>query len=136
MKVDLEKFAQIVDQRPRDLWSSVDNILTGEGERTAFDVKVFLDTMCRLDSLIEEAKEVWKDLSECIDKGETCTRKSSSSDNVKIGETLMHFDAAVALMDDDIREELHDKMCSCSDQAFLDAYCKTHRYAYGEEFTV
>lgn len=44
------------------------------------------------------------------------------------------FDAAVNLMDDDIREELHLEMAPCSEQEFFDAYCSAHEKAFGEEF--
>jgi hypothetical protein len=37
------------------------------------------------------------------------------------------FDAAVALMDDDIREELHAELSPCTEQHYAD---------YGEEFTI
>lgn len=37
-------------------------------------------------------------------------------------------------MDDDIRERLHSQMAPCSDQDFFDAYCKTHREQFSEEF--
>ncbi len=43
------------------------------------------------------------------------------------------FDAAVELMDDDIREALHDKIAPCSDQAFIDAYVAAHAEAFGGE---
>ena len=49
------------------------------------------------------------------------------------------FDAAVELMDDDIREELHAKLAPCSDQAFLDAYEAHHNAQtakFGCEFIV
>lgn len=39
---------------------------------------------------------------------------------------------AVALMYDDIREDLHMLMCPCSPQEFFDAYCERHHYFFGE----
>lgn len=44
------------------------------------------------------------------------------------------FEAAVNLMDDDLREELHDEMAPCSDQEFADAYAKAHEERFGEQF--
>ena len=44
------------------------------------------------------------------------------------------FDAAVALMDDDIREEVHADIAPCSEQEFFDAYCKAHYDRFGEDF--
>ena len=46
------------------------------------------------------------------------------------------FDAAVALMDDDIREELAAELAPCSDQRFFNAYLEQHYADYGEEFTI
>nr|DAF04482.1 MAG TPA: hypothetical protein [Caudoviricetes sp.] len=46
------------------------------------------------------------------------------------------FDAAVALMDDDIREELHEELSPCSAQRFFNAYLEQHYADYGEEFTI
>jgi len=47
------------------------------------------------------------------------------------------YDAAVMLMDDDIRNRLHDDMpLGVSAQDFVDAYCAAHRDAFGEDFVV
>jgi hypothetical protein len=46
------------------------------------------------------------------------------------------FDTAFALMDNDIREELHEELSPCSDQRFFNAYLEQHYADYGEEFTV
>lgn len=43
------------------------------------------------------------------------------------------FDAAVVLMDDEIREELHGEMAPCGDQEFADAYAKAHARKFGGE---
>lgn len=44
------------------------------------------------------------------------------------------FDAAVALVDDDIREEIAKELAPCTEQEFFDAYCKAHEDKYGEEW--
>lgn len=44
------------------------------------------------------------------------------------------FDAAVMLMDDETREEVHAELAPCSDQEFFDAYCKRHLRKTGEAF--
>lgn len=44
------------------------------------------------------------------------------------------FDAAVALMDDDIREEIARELAPCTEQEFFDAYCKAHEDKYDEEW--
>lgn len=41
------------------------------------------------------------------------------------------FDAAVNLMDDDIREAVHSDIAPCSEQDFFSAYCKAHLEAFG-----
>jgi len=46
------------------------------------------------------------------------------------------FQAALMLMDDDIRERLHVKMAECTDQEFYDAYCEAHYAEFGENFIV
>lgn len=57
--------------------------------------------------------------------------------NVKIGENEYYFDAAVLLMDDEIREALHALMTPCSDQEFMDAYILAHAEKFnGEAFSV
>jgi hypothetical protein len=45
------------------------------------------------------------------------------------------FDTAVALMDDDIREELHAQGIE-NEQAFLNAYVAAHRAKFNEDFAV
>ena len=42
------------------------------------------------------------------------------------------FDAAVRLMDDEIRERLHSEMAPCEEQRFFSAYEKAHEEKYGE----
>lgn len=44
------------------------------------------------------------------------------------------FDAAVALMDDEIREQIHDELAPCTEQEFFSAYEKAHAAKYGEEW--
>ena len=48
----------------------------------------------------------------------------------------IHFDACVNLMDDDIREDLHNTLAPCDPQVFLDAYCMAHTRKYHEFFIV
>lgn len=47
-----------------------------------------------------------------------------------------YFDAAVALMDDDLREELHAELAPCGKQEFFDEYCRRHQEKFGEEFVI
>lgn len=46
------------------------------------------------------------------------------------------YDAAVVLMDDEIREDLHNKLAPCTEEEFLEAYIEAHFQKYGEEFTI
>jgi len=48
----------------------------------------------------------------------------------------VNYEGAVALMDDEIREAVHFKLGSCSNQAFYNAYCEEHFKKYGEHFEV
>ncbi|WP_293969632.1 DNA-binding transcriptional regulator [uncultured Ruminococcus sp.] len=49
------------------------------------------------------------------------------------------YDIAVNMMDDEIREQLHEKLVmqsdeDCTEQKFFDEYCKAHEEKYGEEW--
>lgn len=46
------------------------------------------------------------------------------------------YDAAVALMDDDIREEIHRDLAPCTDLDFLVEYMKRHKEKYGIDFVI
>ena len=48
--------------------------------------------------------------------------------------TEIDYEAAVMLMDDDIREKIHSDLAPCTDQEFFHAYCKAHEEKYGEDF--
>ena len=48
--------------------------------------------------------------------------------------TKIDFDAAVNLMDDEIRGNLNEEMSPCSEQEFFSAYEKAHKEKYGEEW--
>ena len=44
----------------------------------------------------------------------------------------IRFNAAVSLMDDELREEVHTRLAPCSPQDFFDAYCVQYEKASGE----
>ena len=46
------------------------------------------------------------------------------------------YDAAVQLMDDEIREELHRELAPCSDEEFLTSYMERHEQKYGVPFVI
>lgn len=49
---------------------------------------------------------------------------------------IVYYNAAVSMMDDDIREELCFALAPCSPQEFVDEYCKQHYKKFGEVFQV
>ena len=50
---------------------------------------------------------------------------------------LVNYEVAVAMMDDDLREQLHREMAPCSNQEFYDAYVKAHAAKFnGEKFQI
>lgn len=46
------------------------------------------------------------------------------------------FNTAVNLMDDEIREAVHEEFSPCTELEFLKEYMKRHKEKYGKEFTV
>jgi hypothetical protein len=46
----------------------------------------------------------------------------------------VNYEAAVILMDDDLREKLQMKLSPCSRQEFFDEYAKAHQEKYNEGF--
>lgn len=49
---------------------------------------------------------------------------------------LCNWEQTVALMDDDLREEVHNDLCPCTKFAFLKEYMLLHEDKYGEAFTI
>jgi len=48
--------------------------------------------------------------------------------------THTDFDAAVALMDDELRERIHLETAPCTEEEFLAAYGAAHQAQFGEAF--
>ena len=46
------------------------------------------------------------------------------------------YQAAVELMDDEIREAVHQELSPCTDEEFLAEYMKRHAEKYGMDFVV
>ena len=46
------------------------------------------------------------------------------------------FESAVMLMDDEIREEIHEGFAHCTELVFLEEYMKVHEQKYGVPFVV
>jgi len=53
---------------------------------------------------------------------------------VILNDAPVDFAAAVAIMDDEIRENVHAAMAPCSQQAFIDAYCLAHAAEFNANF--
>ena len=51
-----------------------------------------------------------------------------------LNDAEIDFDAAVELMDDDLREELHRELAPSMKQEFFTAYEKAHAAKYGVEW--
>lgn len=54
---------------------------------------------------------------------------------VILNEMEVYYDACIALMDDEIREELHGEGIE-DEQEFLDRYAELHEQKYGETFDI
>lgn len=74
----------------------------------------------RIEGLAEEDDDVWNLLREASG----CVENKSGA--------WISFEQAVELMNDDLREEIHDKMAPCSDQEFFTAYEEAHEEKFGE----
>lgn len=48
--------------------------------------------------------------------------------------TEINYNAAVSLMDDDLREELANELAPCTEQEFFTSYEKAHEKKFGEEW--
>ena len=55
---------------------------------------------------------------------------------VNVNGNEVSMDAAVMLMDDEIREAVNFDIAPCTEQEFVDEYCKRHFEKYGEDFIV
>ena len=55
---------------------------------------------------------------------------------VNLDDGVVPWLSAVSLMDDELRERLHNEMAPCDPQEFLNAYVQEHEKKFGEEFTV
>jgi len=68
--------------------------------------------------------------------------QSNSAKEIEMTNTIvneygyeMDYDAAVNMMDDDLREAIHNSITeSMTPQQFFNAYCKAHLDKYGEVF--
>lgn len=56
------------------------------------------------------------------------------TDVINKNNAVINWDAAVELMDDDIREQLNAELAPCSEQDFFSAYETAHAELFGEEW--
>jgi hypothetical protein len=54
----------------------------------------------------------------------------------KSNDKNLYYEACVAMMDDEIREDLNIHLDCDSDEEFLAAYCQAHFEKYNEDFIV
>lgn len=83
----------------------------------------------------EDVNEWLEDLAdEMKEKGEGATEsiECRAQEIIENG----YYASAVALMDDEIREEVHADLAPCSEVEFLKEYMRRHYAKYGEEFCV
>jgi hypothetical protein len=55
---------------------------------------------------------------------------------VLLNNVLIDMDATINLMDDEIREYLHNLGIYDDEQSFLDAYVQAHKEKFDENFTI
>ena len=55
---------------------------------------------------------------------------------VLLNSVLIDMDVVINLMDDEIRESLHDLGIYEDEQSFLDAYLQAHKSKFNENFTI
>lgn len=53
---------------------------------------------------------------------------------VKIYNDKVDFETLVELMDDEIREKVHNEIAPCTEQKFINKYIKEHEKKYSEKF--
>lgn len=58
------------------------------------------------------------------------------ANKVLLNGNLVDFDVAVNMMDDEIREKLHNELAPCTDQEFMDAYVEAHEAKFNERFEI
>lgn len=87
-------------------------------------------------------KKAMKEFIHNNPKSKTEDKKMKTYENTNVSDEAQAivdnglYNAAVELMDDEIREELHNLLAPCSDAEFLSAYMEAHRAKYGEDFTI
>ena len=55
---------------------------------------------------------------------------------VELNGRMVDMDVVVSMMDDEIREDIHNRIAPCTEQEFVDAYVVAHQAKYGEQFDI
>ena len=71
-----------------------------------------------------------------IKQGRQARRELKMKNMVNVNGNEVSMDAAVMLMDDEIREAVNSDIAPCTEQEFVVEYCKRHFEKYGEDFIV
>ena len=78
----------------------------------------------------DEIEAIVKEMKLFIQDEQFDPDREKARDIIRAG----HYNAAVELMDDELREQIHDELAPCSDVDFLTRYLKEHQKKFGEEF--
>ena len=63
-------------------------------------------------------------------------KSEMTAGTVTIGQWTGPIEVAAKLMDETLREAIHNEMAPCDAQAFADEYCRRHLEQFGERFVV
>lgn len=80
----------------------------------------------------DELAEVTAEMTRLFEAADEATAPKEASDIIRRG----LYNAAVSLMDDELREKVHDELAPCSETEFLTMYMREHRLKYGIDFIV
>ena len=96
-----------------------------------FDVEAIVDEATEIDP--RTGNRYWKDGIDDVDIAEICERHDKTQVTDYRGKRV-DFEAAVQLMDDEIRERLHDEGIE-DNQEFFERYAEAHAEKFdGDEF--
>lgn len=80
----------------------------------------------------DELAEVTAEMARLFESADEATAPKEASDIIRRG----LYNAAVELMDDELREQLHEELSPCSETEFLTRYMEEHEKKYGTPFIV
>lgn len=80
----------------------------------------------------DETEAVVKEMELFIQDEQFDSDREKARDIIRAG----HYNAAVSLMDDELREQLHEELSPCSGAEFLTRYMQEHEKKYGAPFIV